>query len=266
VELNQIPIDSDDIGGIVTSTKGPEAGVWVIAEATDLPTRFAKIVVSDDRGRYVIPDLPKATYTVWVRGYGLVDSAKVKSAPGRMLNLTATIAPNARAAAQYYPAGYWASLMRVPPSSDFPGTGAQGNGIPPAMKSQAQWLAWMKNGSCYTCHQLGNKATREISKELGTFASSKEAWQRRIQSGQAGPDMVREIAMFGPRGLAMFADWTDLRQQVSRLDQHEDVRRHTRRDEVAGMDGTDSRYKRKWQAGRHRQTDRRRALHRQPRG
>jgi hypothetical protein len=156
-----------------------------------------------------VPDLPKATYNVWVRGYGLVDSARVKSAPGRALNLTATIAPDARAAAQYYPAGYWASLMRVPPSTEFPGTGPQGNGIPPAMKSQAQWLAWLKNGSCYTCHQLGNKATREIAKELGTFASSKEAWQRRIQSGQAGPDMVREIAMFGPRGLAMFADWTD---------------------------------------------------------
>ena len=41
--------------------KGPEAGVWVIAETTDLPTKFARIVVTDDRGRYVIPDLPKAT-------------------------------------------------------------------------------------------------------------------------------------------------------------------------------------------------------------
>jgi hypothetical protein len=208
-QQGSVAVDADDIGGVVTSAKGPEAGVWVIAETTDLPTRFARIVVTDDRGRYVVPDLPKATYTVWVRGYGLIDSAKVKSAPGRMLNLTAVLAPDARAAAQYYPAGYWVSLMRVPPSSEFPGTGAQGNGIPAAMKSQAQWLAWMKNGSCYTCHQLGNRATREISKELGTFGSSKDAWQRRVQSGQAGADMVREIAMFGPRGIAMFADWTD---------------------------------------------------------
>jgi hypothetical protein len=36
-----------------------------------------KIVVTDDRGRYVVPDLPRANYNVWVRGYGLVDSPKV---------------------------------------------------------------------------------------------------------------------------------------------------------------------------------------------
>src|SRR5438876_6339003 len=121
-----VAIDNDDIGGVVTSAKGPEAGVWVIAETTELPTRFAKIVVTDDRGRYLIPDLPKATYTVWVRGYGLVDSRHVRSAAGKTLNLTAVIAPDARAAAQYYPAGYWLSLMQVPEKSEFPGTGANG--------------------------------------------------------------------------------------------------------------------------------------------
>src|SRR5437667_12608871 len=89
-----VAIDNDDIGGLVTSSKGPEAGVWVIAETTDLPTRFAKIVVTDDRGRYLLPDLPKATYSVWVRGYGLVDSQKVKTPPGKNLNLTAVIAPD----------------------------------------------------------------------------------------------------------------------------------------------------------------------------
>ena len=84
-----IRIDSDDIGGVVTGPKGPEAGVWVIAETTGLPTKFVKIVVTDDRGRYVIPDLPKATYTLWVRGYGLIDSPKVQAAPGKAVNLTA---------------------------------------------------------------------------------------------------------------------------------------------------------------------------------
>jgi hypothetical protein len=204
-----VAVDNDDIGGVVTGAKGPEAGVWVSAETADLPTRFAKIVVTDDRGRYLIPDLPKASYSVWVRGYGLVDSQKVKGAPGKSLNLTAVAAPNPRAAAQYYPAGYWASLIQVPEKSNFPGTGAA-NGIPSGMKTQAQYLAWLKNGSCYTCHQLGDKATREISKELGTFPSSKEAWIRRIQSGQAGVDMVREIGLLGTqRAVTMFADWTD---------------------------------------------------------
>ncbi len=70
-----VAIDNDDIGGVVTGPKGPEAGVWVIAETRDLPVRFIKIVVTDDQGRYVVPDLPKANYDVWVRGYGLVDSA-----------------------------------------------------------------------------------------------------------------------------------------------------------------------------------------------
>src|SRR5262247_2533711 len=98
-----IRIGGSDLGGVVASANGPEAGVWVIAETTDLPTKFAKIVVTDDRGRYVMPDLPKARYHVWVRGYGLVDTPKVEAAPGQMLNLQAVVAPNAAAAADYYP-------------------------------------------------------------------------------------------------------------------------------------------------------------------
>ena len=83
-----VSVDADDIGGVVTSAKGPEAGVWVIAETRELPTRFARIVVTDDRGRYLLPDMPKANYDVWVRGYGLVDSQKVKGAPGKRRPVT----------------------------------------------------------------------------------------------------------------------------------------------------------------------------------
>src|SRR5947209_2836653 len=89
-----ITIGNNDLGGVVTSADGPEAGVWVIAETTDLPTKFARSVVTDEQGRYLIPDLPEAKYRIWVRGYGLVDSAKIDSAPGRMLDLTAQIAPD----------------------------------------------------------------------------------------------------------------------------------------------------------------------------
>ena len=127
-----VRIGDNDLGGVVTSAQGPEAGVWVIAETTDLPTKFAKIVVTDDHGRYVMPELPKANYSVWVRGYGLVDSPKVQSAPGKILNLTAVPAPNAAAAAQYYPAIYWYSMLKIPAKSEFPGTGPQGNGLPQA--------------------------------------------------------------------------------------------------------------------------------------
>src|SRR5207249_6176453 len=109
-----------DLGGTVTSAGGPEAGVWVIAETTDLPTKFTKIVVTDDRGRYLIPELPKANYNVWVRGYGLVDSPKVRATPGKTLDLTAAAAPSAAAAAEYYPAIYWYSMLKVPAKSEFP--------------------------------------------------------------------------------------------------------------------------------------------------
>ena len=114
-----VAIDNDDIGGVVRGPKGPEAGVWVIAETRDLPVRYIKIVVTDDQGRYVIPDLPKANYDVWVRGYGLVDSPKVKSEPGKQLNLTAVPAPSEKDAAQYYPAIYWYSMMKIPAAEIF---------------------------------------------------------------------------------------------------------------------------------------------------
>src|ERR1700731_350373 len=98
-----VRIGDNDLGGVVAGASGPEAGVWIVAEPTDLPTKFAKIVVPDDRGRYVIPDLPKANYTVWVRGYGLVDGPKVQTAPGKLVSLTAVPAPTEAAAAEYYP-------------------------------------------------------------------------------------------------------------------------------------------------------------------
>ncbi|MBI2536586.1 MAG: carboxypeptidase regulatory-like domain-containing protein, partial [Gemmatimonadetes bacterium] len=203
-------IDADDIGGVVTGPNGPEAGVWVIAETTDLPTRFVRIVVTDDQGRYVVPDLPEANYSVWVRGYGLVDSPKTTAAPGRTLNLTAVRAPNPRAAAEYYPAGYWFSLLRVPGKDEFPGTGPEGNGISPNMNHQAEWLRLLKSGNCTACHQLGAKATREIPEGLGHFDNSVAAWDRRIQSGQAGGGMSGGLNVLGrQRALRMFADWTD---------------------------------------------------------
>ncbi len=140
-----------DLAGVVTSANGSEAGVWVIAETNDLPTKFTKIVVTDDRGRYLIPELPKANYGVWVRGYGLVDSPKLQAAPGRILDLHAVVAPNAAAAAEYYPAIYWYAMLKVPEKNEFPIGKAT---------SQGQWLDVTKTDGCYTCHQLGNKATR----------------------------------------------------------------------------------------------------------
>lgn len=209
-ETDSVPVGADDLGGVVTGPNGPEAGVWVIAETFDLPTRFARIVVTDDEGRYLIPDLPAASYSVWVRGYGLVDSPKKKSTPGNNLDLTAVIAPDPQAAAWYYPGGYWYSLLEVPDKSEFPGTGPEGNGISPTMTTQANYLRSIKSGNCLACHQLGGIGTREIPSALGSFNNSKEAWARRIQSGQAGASMISGVHSLGFEGtINMFADWTD---------------------------------------------------------
>jgi hypothetical protein len=205
-----IAMDGDDIAGVVRSSVGPEAGVWVIAETTDLPTKFARIVVTDDQGRYLIPDLPSANYDVWVRGYGLVDSQKTVATPGQNLDLTAVPAPDAKSAAQYYPALYWYSMLEVPPADQFPGTGQQGNGIPEALQNQAQWVRTLKTEGCYSCHQLGNKATREIPASLAHLESTIDAWTQRIQSGQAGGNMVNNIGRLdAQRALGYFASWTD---------------------------------------------------------
>jgi hypothetical protein len=212
-------IVADAIGGTVTSAKGPEAGVWVIAQTKDLPNAFVKIVVTDDKGRYVLPQLPKASYKVWVRGYGLIDSDPVDATPGNTANLTAKIAPDAKSAAQIYPPNYWYALLHPPGAEEFPGTGAEGNGIGKTMHTQQDWLGHMKE-NCLFCHQLGDKATREVAT---TGGNSVEAWAARIQMARADGDVVvgnharefsaqmqNNMSRYGrERGLKMFADWSD---------------------------------------------------------
>ena len=193
-------IDNDDIGGTVSGPAGPEAGVWVIAETEDFETRYAKIVVTDDQGRYVVPDLPPANYQVWVRGYGLVDSTKVAGSPGQTLNLTASVAPSPAAAAVVYPAAYWYSMMKVPGAEELPAS------LPGGVN---QYLASVKNLSCIGCHQIGQLATRTLPAEFASM-SHHDAWVRRIQSGQAGAQMLgaamNQLGGVPPKYLA---DWTE---------------------------------------------------------
>jgi hypothetical protein len=198
-------IGNTDIGGVVTGPNGPEAGVWVIAETKDLPTRYAKMVVTDDQGRYVIPDLPQANYSIWVRGYGLVDSPKVQSDPGKIVNHRAVAAPNEAAAAQYYPAIYWYSMMKIPDKNQFDGK----SGIPDKI-TQVDWLKQVKNIGCIGCHQLGQLSTRTIPSSLGEFKSGEEAWMRRVQSGQSGEQMTNQLAgRFAGAPFKYYGDWTD---------------------------------------------------------
>src|SRR5271168_4801906 len=193
-------IAATEIGGTVTSAHGAEAGVWVIAETHDFQTRFAKIVVTDEAGRYLIPELPKAKYRVWVRGYGLIDSPGVDATLGRPLDIATTIAADAATAAKTYPAAYWYAMMKIPEEAQVAKLPGGRNG----------YLMWMKNMGCVGCHQLGNLATRTIPKSLGTFESSQEAWTARLRSGQAGSQMIN-IALGALAGIPVhyLADWTD---------------------------------------------------------
>lgn len=209
------------IGGIVVSADGPEGGVWVIAESTDLPNRLTKIVVTDDQGRFVVPELPQASYKVWSRGYGLIDSQPVETTPGKSLRLKAAAAESPAQAAQIYPANYWSSLLQMPDAKEFPGTGPSGNGISPAFKMQQHWISHLAE-NCQVCHQLGTKITRELP--LTDHPS--EAWAQRIQKERSPEDpffendpvhlkrnfgarMSNLMTLYGrERGLKMFADWT----------------------------------------------------------
>lgn len=205
VPAADVPIDPDDIGGVVSGATGPEAGVWVIAETRDLPVRYIKSVVTDDRGRFVVPDLPPARYQVWARGYGLVDSDKVAASPGQRLVIRAKAAPTPSDAAHYYPAIYWYSMLAIPDRSQFGGA----NSAIAARMSQPQWISAMKNTGCIGCHQLGQLSTRTIPPTLGTFATGADAWRRRVQSGQAGQLMFGQLNNLGELAFKNYGDWTD---------------------------------------------------------
>jgi hypothetical protein len=194
-----IVVDGDDIGGVVTSAAGPEAGVWVIAETDDLDTRFARIVVTDDRGRYLVPDLPEASYRLWVRGYGLVDSEPVPGERGGLLDLSASVAPDAAAAARVYPAAYWYSMMGLPTEEEVAGLDGGMN----------EYLTWVKNMGCVGCHQLGNERTRTLPASLADAESSEAAWWRRISSGQAGQNMFGIANQLEGLPIKYMAEWTD---------------------------------------------------------
>jgi hypothetical protein len=197
---DEIVMDADDIAGVVRSAAGVEAGVWVIAETEDLGTRFARIVVTDEEGRYLVPDLPAASYQVWVRGYGLQDSARISAKPGDKLDLRAIVAPDAATAAEVYPAAYWFAMLGLPTEEEL-------SDVPGGLNA---YLNWTKNMGCVGCHQLGQLSTRTIPDELGEYDTSEQAWARRIAAGQAGNSMVRIAAqMLQGLPIKYMAEWTD---------------------------------------------------------
>ncbi|MGP0074242.1 MAG: carboxypeptidase regulatory-like domain-containing protein [Bryobacteraceae bacterium] len=201
------------ISGTVQGEKGPEAGVWVIAETKDLPTNFIKIVVTDDRGRFVLPELPTANYKVWVRGYGIVDSSPIEEKPGATnVALKVTSAKTPQEAAKVYPGNYWLSLLQPPDKSLFPGTGPQGNGVGTGMLTQNHWINSLKS-DCNFCHQLGNQLTRtvdDVMKAKPEFTTHEQAWEWRLGLGVRGTNMYSVLINQGKEpSLKAFSSWTE---------------------------------------------------------
>ena len=203
IASGQVPAADGYIGGTVTSSSGPEAGVWVIAETGDLPTNLIKIVVTNDAGRFMLPELPNANYKVWVRGYGLADSEPVEISPGRDdVRLTAKLAATPQEAAKVYPGNYWWSLLELPEEGEFP---------TPTMKTRAQYLHTLKS-NCNFCHQLGNEVTRDLEHVFDAVPGIEtpiQAWDHRLQAGVRGRNMSAVATRLGrEKTLEMFADWT----------------------------------------------------------
>ncbi len=203
-----VKVGANSIGGKVhVSNGGSPAGVWVIADTTQVltnlgrPAHFRKIVVTDSKGRFLIPDLPSAngvSYNVWVRGYGLADSTPVQVFPGQQVQLHVDPASSPQEAAQIYPGSFWYSLYKPPDPSMFPGTGPNGNGISTSIKTQAQWINSIKLG-CELCHQVGDSETRDL------LAPSDwdQAWNLAATMSGTANGLGRAVAA------QYFADWAD---------------------------------------------------------
>ena len=93
VGRHEVPLGVDVEQAEVAERPVPE----VVADVPgDLPADHPGVITvgaTDDAGRYVVPDLPRGNYSVWVRGYGLADSTPVTGRPGQQLNLQAVAAP-----------------------------------------------------------------------------------------------------------------------------------------------------------------------------
>src|SRR6202163_278421 len=131
-----VRVDKNSGGGVVLNSDGakPEAGAWVIAETKSLPVPFRKIVVTDDQGRFLVPDLPEGEYELWVRGYGLKDSERLSGVRGGQVKIRVASGDTPQQAAKIYPASYWTSLIHPPAKEE----------LPAGYASQEQWLAALR--------------------------------------------------------------------------------------------------------------------------
>ena len=202
------------ITGVVQGAKGPEAGVWVIAETKDLPTNFIKIVVTNDQGRFLLPELPNASYSVWVRGYGLVDSERQTMKPATDAGDVERVNPakTPQEAAKVYPGNYWLSMLEPPAASEFPGTGTAGQ-RPRHRHADAEPLDQLAQVRLQLLSPVGQPADAQRRSRLQGEAGTEDA-RRSVgvaaRHGRARHVDVRRAGHQGQtRSLKVYADWTE---------------------------------------------------------
>ena len=174
-------IEGTVTSGFRTAAKGtPEAGVWVIAVAKPGGKVMRKIVVTDSKGRFVLPEMPDAKWSVWVRGYGILDSKKTPARPGANLSLKVKKTTTPVQRARVYPANYWLSMLNLPTNIATP-----------------MGMSGMKLG-CMLCHQIGIKQTRSLVTREAYDAGTKKAGTMYNTSVGLGRDAL----------LDSLADWS----------------------------------------------------------
>ena len=227
-----IPIDNDDIGGVVTSAKGPEAGVWVIAETNDLPTRFARMVVTDDQGRYVIPESAQSQLRhlgARLRIGGFTESEKRSRQASQPQSGGGAKRSRGSAILSGNLLVFHARRFLKP--DEFGGKGEI-----PAKLTQTEWLNTMKNNGCIGCHQLGQLSTRTFPKSVPHPIGT---WGRPKNRGSAASSPVNPASKCST---LWSSKWAARRFAISPTGRTGSPRASYRRQNLSGPQGSRAQY------------------------
>ena len=198
-----VTVGQADLGGTVSGAGGPEAGVWVIAETTDLPTKFAKIVVTDDQGRYSFPICRRRITASGCAATAWSIRAKAQATPGKHRS---TSGPWPRRSD-----GRRAILSRrctgsrcstCPAKSEFPLREDQEPGRVAEHHQERRLPVVPRAGHAGHADDLaGARPVPELHRGLA----------RRLQSGSAQTFMIarHQPPRHAARDRRLFADWTD---------------------------------------------------------
>ena len=154
----------------------------------------SRIVVTDDRGRYLVPDLPKATYDVWVRGYGLVDSPHVRTGVGRHAQPDRGGGAGCACRRSVLSGGLLVLAAARPGEARVPRDRRQRHRA--GHEEPGRLAQKLEVGRVLGVSRAGDEGHARDPGRVRTMPST-DAWQRRILSGQAGANMMTGMTQLG---------------------------------------------------------------------